>query len=69
MFPPLVAIPLYNTHFWSISWTGDSLVTFKRLINVHFGIKGEKRYEGPMLSCLRTGCAGQAGEAEIPEGG
>ena len=42
VFPPLVAIPLYNTHFWNISWTSESLVTFRRLINIHFGIKGKK---------------------------
>ena len=68
MFPPLVAIPLYNTHFWSISWTGDSLVTFKRLINVHFGIKGEKRYEGPVVAVSGLAVQARLGK-QIPEGG
>ena len=47
VFPPLVAIPLDNTHFWNISWTSDSLVTIRRLINVHFGIKGKKDMRDP----------------------
>ena len=47
VFPPLGAIPLYNTHFRNISWTSDSLVTFRRLINIHSGIKGQKDMRDP----------------------
>lgn len=47
VFPPLGAIPLYNTHFRNISWTSDSLVTFRRLINIHFGITGQKDMRDP----------------------
>ena len=46
-FPPLVAIPLDNTHFWNISWTSDSLVTIRRLINIRSGIKGQKDMRDP----------------------
>ena len=47
VFPPLVGMPLNNTHFWNISWTSDSLVTFRRLINIHSGIKGQKDMRDP----------------------
>ena len=47
VFPPLVGMPLYNTHFRNISWTSDSLVTFRRLINIHFGITGQKDMRDP----------------------
>ena len=47
VFPPLGTISLYNTHFCNISWTRDSLVTFRRLINIHFGITGQKDMRDP----------------------
>ena len=47
VFPPLEAIALYNTHFWNISWTHDSLVTFRKLINKHFGIMWKKGMRDP----------------------
>ena len=52
MFPPLVATPPYNTHFWNISWTSDSLVTIRRLINVHFGITGGKDMRDPWMHII-----------------
>ena len=61
VFPPLVAIPLDNTHFWNISCTSDSLVTFRRLINIHSGIKGQKdmrtglRYVSELVVQARLG--------------
>ena len=63
MFPPLVAIPLDNIHFWNISWTSDSLVTFRRLINIHSltlnaGIE--------MVKLLKKACQSQDGPETRP---
>ena len=44
---PGVCEPLYNTHFCNISCTRDSLVTFRRLINIHFGITRKKDMRDP----------------------
>ena len=68
VFPPLVAIPLYNTHFWNISWTSESLVTFRRLINIHFGIKGKKNMRDPWSAVSGLAVQARLGK-QIPEGG
>ena len=51
VFPPLVAISLYNTHFGNIRWTSNSLVTI-RLINVHFGVMGKKDMRDPWMHII-----------------
>ena len=52
VFPPLVAISLYNTHFGNIRWTSNSLVTIRRLINVHFGVMGKKDMRDPWMHII-----------------